>query len=125
MEEFLKGRQVENLVTHWLGAVDGILQCIDQSVLYTCYDGTTYLLGHLGRLAFLYIHEIFSLLFKKPTLPEATVDEQQSGIRTVAGAISKIGRRSQRGQYPAPVKLGARIVELGGLLGDLAAGCRN
>ncbi len=56
------------------------------------YDGSTgtYLLGHLRRLAFLWIHDIFSLLFMRPAMPMAMTGEQQSGVRTVAGAIALI-----------------------------------
>jgi hypothetical protein len=51
-----------------------------------------------------------------PALPEAMSGEQQSGVRTVAGAILEVKFRSQRNEYPAPVRLNAVATGLGGFL---------
>ena len=48
---------------------------------------------------------MLSLLFKMPALPMAVTGEQQSSARTVAGAIMMMDLRSQRNEYPAPVRL--------------------
>jgi hypothetical protein len=48
----------------------------------------------------------------------ATTDEQQSGVRTVAGAMLNLGSRSQRGQYPAPVESDAVAVDWSGFRQD-------
>jgi hypothetical protein len=47
---------------------------------------------------------MLSLLFKLPAFPGAVTGEQQSMARTVAGAMM-MGLRSQRNEYPAPVRL--------------------
>jgi hypothetical protein len=73
----------------------------------------------LAGLPFCIITLSLAYCSKLPALPMAVTGELQSGARTVAGAIVVVDGRSQRNEYPAPVRLNVLADEFW----KLSSGC--